>query len=339
MDPTPTTQLAYPIPHCDGEGSLHVFGNQDASHLVMMCAGFPDDHRAFSPFAKRLATTEGCLVGVACLPGYDGDVTSHPKDGYSFADHAVCLREAVKALRSHSTKSVDETQLTAIFHDWGVVPGFKYTNEVLADNSKDLIPDQLVIFDVLLGMHPKTPNKPQLIEQPSKFSEVRKAVITMAYQCSYAITFLLQRYVSKYLAALHCMVMHLILKLFHCLPFSSGDFKYYAELFPMPSASLFRLAYMSYPYLHLWHAIFSGKVKSVLTNCFLPLDLKQTPVLFLYGADKPIFFHDEKVLALLNREQQQGNRSQVVKVKNAGHWLYRQQEDQCFQEVAKYLKS
>jgi hypothetical protein len=133
MDPTPTTQLAYLIPRFDGEGSLHVFGNQNSSHLVIMCAGFPDDQRAFSPLAKRLATTEGCLVGVACLPGYDGDVTSHPKDGYSFADLVICLREAVKALRSHSTKSVDETQLTAIFHDWGVVPGFKYTNEVLAE--------------------------------------------------------------------------------------------------------------------------------------------------------------------------------------------------------------
>jgi hypothetical protein len=66
-------------------------------------------------------------------------------------------------------------------------------------------------------------------------------------------------------------------------------------------------------------------------NCFLPLDMKQTP-------DKPISFHDEKVLALLNREQQQGDRSRA-KAENAGRWLYRQQEDQCFQEIAKYLKS
>jgi hypothetical protein len=48
MDPTPMTQLAYPIPHFDGDGSLHVFGNQNASHLVIMCAGFPDDQRAAS---------------------------------------------------------------------------------------------------------------------------------------------------------------------------------------------------------------------------------------------------------------------------------------------------
>ncbi len=107
----------------------------------------------------------------------------------------------------------------------------------------------------------------------------------------------------------------------------------------MPSASLFRLAYMSYPYLNLWRAILSGKVKSVFLNCFLPLDLKQTPVLFLYGADKLFFFHDEKELALLNREQQQGNRSRVVKVENAGHWLYLQQEEKCFQEIVNYLKS
>jgi pimeloyl-ACP methyl ester carboxylesterase len=82
-----------------------------------------------------------------------------------------------------------------------------------------------------------------------------------------------------------------------------------------------------------------GKVESVLFNCFMPLDLTQTPVLYLYGADKPIFLQPPESIALLNREHQQGNRSRVVKVENAGHWLYLQQEEKCFQEIVKYLKS
>ena len=158
----PTVIQRYPIPH-NGEGSLHLFGPADATQLVIMCPGFPDDHRAFTPLAHRLSQEPSCLVGVICLPGYeyccDSDTSmkiNRAPDGYSFEDWVASLREAVKTLLTYSSKPRSSVKLTGVFHDWGVTCGLQYANQLSEEAAKDLTLDQIVILDVLPMPHPTT---------------------------------------------------------------------------------------------------------------------------------------------------------------------------------------
>jgi pimeloyl-ACP methyl ester carboxylesterase len=335
----PAVKLSYPFPRC-GEGSIHLFGSRDASHLVIMCAGFPDDHKAFTPLAVRLAEECGYLVGVICLPGYGTpfDPSTFHKDGYSFADWVASLREAVKALRSHSTKPTSKTKLTGIFHDWGVIAGLQYTNQTIEEEVKDLMPSQLVIFDVLLGYHPKTTDKPKLSEKDSAIKTTYNSLRVLLYQMFLAIAFVLQKYLPKSMIIAYLSVGSLILKTIEFFPMSRQDFKYVdLQQYVRPSG-LSRLAYICYPYRNMIQALFSGNVGSAFANCSLPLDLTKTPVLFLYGGGKPVSLHNPKAVALLDQEQEQGNRSRSVKVEDAGHWLHWSHLDTCFQEIQQFLK-
>jgi pimeloyl-ACP methyl ester carboxylesterase len=288
----PVTKISYPFPRC-GEGDIHLFGSRDASHLVIMCAGFPDDHKAFTPMAVRLAEECGYLVGVICLPGYGTpfDPSTFHEDGYSFADWVGSLREAVKALRSHSTKPASKTKLTGIFHDWGVIAGLQYTNQTIEEEVKDLMPSQLVIFDVLLGYHPKAPDKPKLSEKDSAIKTIYNSLRVLSYQAFLAMAFVLQKYLPKSMIIAYLSMGAFLLKTIEFFPLSRQDFKY--------------------------------------------VDL---PVLFLYGGGKAVSLHDPKAVALLDQEQEQGNRSRSVKVEDAGHWLHWSHLDTCFQEVQQFLK-
>lgn len=103
--------------------------------------------------------------------------------------------------------------------------------------------------------------------------------------------------------------------------------------------SLAHILYMAYPYYYTWKAILCNS--SELSGFCMPLDLQQTPILYMYGADKNIHFHDATSLALLHmllqQEEAEGRQSKAIEVTNAGHWLYVQQEDVCFHEIVKFL--
>ena len=164
--------LRHPLPRiedCCYQGSLKVFGTQDSKHLIIMCAGYPDNQSSFSTIASRLASECNCLVGVTCLPGYDDTIPidAYPQEGYNFADWPVSLREAVKCLRTHSTQPTDQTTFTAVFHDWGVLAGCMYTNQCLAETNKDenstsddmYTPDRVVFVDLLPFPGRNTPDR------------------------------------------------------------------------------------------------------------------------------------------------------------------------------------
>lgn len=56
------------------------------------------------------------------------------------------------------------------------------------------------------------------------------------------------------------------------------------------------------------------------------------PVLYMYGTNKNIMFHDQYVLDWLKENQQQ-----VIEIKGAGHWFHRQQEDVCYEAISNFV--
>jgi len=329
----PDKICSYPIPHDDTGGSLHLFGNVNAPHLVIMCPGFPDDHSVFHPLAARIASTCNCLVGVTCLPGYDDG--AYPdrawKDGFSFIEWASCVREAVKTLRKQSVSK--DAKLTGIFHDWGCLTGVMYTNQAIFADSKELIPDQVVLFDVLATPHPKETNVPK-VDVP-KLQQAYIGLVLFSYQIVFANTWLLQRYVSDYLAAAHLGLGSLLLFILRLNPISLQD---YTHAIPIFRYRLFQAMYMAYPYFNLWKVIFTGKIRETFPGAYLPRDLERTPILFLYGGSKNAPLHKFNSLALLEQEWKMGNRSRAVCIEKAGHWLYLQEPDTCFENVKTFLE-
>lgn len=318
--------IKYPILHDEEGGSLFLVGKLDAPRLVLMCAGYPDDQSVFMPLAERLAQ-KNCLVGVTCLPGYD---KIGYKDGYTFQECGKCMAEAAKALRAQST-AASRPKLSGIFHDWGCVAGTIFTNQAL-ENESDVVPDEVVLFDVCLPVHPKTTDTKHLeIKEPTTSTAIYSFAVFFAYQILFATCFLLQRYVSKRLAALYHAVGWKFISWLKLVPISSPQDKAYIK-----TRQVSHITYLMYAYYYFWKGILYNP--SDLEGCCLPLDLKKTPVLFLYGADKAIPFHDATNVAVLREEQEQGRRSNAVEIKSAGHWLYLHQQDECFDKVSKFLE-
>lgn len=339
MAAEPVAKLVHPIPHDDTGGLLYIFGDaKNASKLIITCAGYPDDHAAFVPLASNLvASSQDCLVGVSCIPGFDDRPekpwTDHCKDGYSFQEWTVALKEAVKTLRLHSTNP--EATLTFIAHDWGSLLALFYTHSCLRDDLKELLPDQLVLLDVLLFPHPK------MIDEPKSNIPIRtrlyQSVALLSYQVVLASLFFLQRYVSRFLAVIYYGLSFLLLGLVGLIPVTFQDMAYHRSC-PV-SRQLYRSLYMAYPYFNLWKAILTGKTRTSLEGAHLPLDLVKTPILYMYGANKRFHFHSYEGLAILEGQADMGHRSRVVRVQGAGHWLHIQQQETCLQEIVKFLKT
>jgi hypothetical protein len=181
--------LPYSLPKLDDSvytGSLYVYGSANittgtTTHLLLFCAGYPDNHTAFEPLGQRFATeneeeSSSFLVGITCLAGYDDSIplAAYPAQGYTFDEWTIALKEAVKTLRKYHSSLISTTTtasgnphhhqqqpplskattLTCVFHDWAVVPGNIYVNQTLQDDDdsllQDIRPDRMVIFDVLL---------------------------------------------------------------------------------------------------------------------------------------------------------------------------------------------
>lgn len=343
----PDKKIAYAIPNEDDGGCLFLYGKADAANVVLTCAGFPDDHGSFGPLAQRLAKESNCLVGVTCLPGFDDRPEkpwkSHHKEGFTFLEMVASLHEATKVLRAHSTNP--KAKFTAIFHDWGCLAGLMFTNRALIleeDDSSDhhhaFTPDQVVLFDVCLGAHPKATNVP--VPPPkSLLYFLYDLSVQVSYRFVLAACFLLQYYVSSQMAAKLFDYGFLLLNLLHLSPVRAIDNKL-SSVQASEGAEDYkqRLTYIAYPYYYLWKVILTGTLDKDLPGIHLPKDLTTTPVLYMYGLDKNIHFHQDDGLCLLQHEHAQGRRSNAIAVKDAGHWLYKQQADVCFAQVDAFIQ-
>lgn len=310
---TSSLQLSYPIPY-DGVGTMQVFAG-DPEHVVLLCPGFPDDHSSMVPLAKRLKQT----AAVICLPGYDG--RNIVPDGYTYDDWVECFKHAkVKLMEAFKTAK----QFSLIVHDWGVVAGTCFVNACPGETSK------MILLDVLAPLHRSLPDPSPSVDYPPRsiLNNAYTSLVMMTYQLNFAWMFVLQRYVSKYVAAAHMAFSTPILSMLGLLPTRSIEHAYFKKQ-DLKSRLGSKIFYMMYPYYFGWKNIFLGNSK-VLRHFYLP---QTVPVLYLFGAEKNVLFHEPKCLSWLS---QNGGKS--VEVKGAGHWLHWQQPELVFDEIDSFLK-
>jgi len=320
-------------------GALFLYGDPMSSKIAILCAGFADDHTVFQPFANELATKGRTFVGVMCLPGYDDRPEdgvawqSHKPEGYTFDEWCNAVRDAAKVLRQESTNG--NAKFTGIFHDWGVVPGTMWLSRLLKEtdgNTKAWKPDNIVYFDVLLGPSPKAKDLPLNIGSPS----MKETVCSWLYRIVFAKSFLIQRYVSKCLAAVSFVVAISTLQLLRLGPVYDFDTKSIEPLYKDKPKSLYRLCYMMYPYWSLFRNAFFGK--NSFKDYKLHKDWKTTPILYMYGIKKYAQFHDYTSLRMLQREEQENRSlSKAIAVEDAGHFLYVQKQDKCVKAVIDFM--
>lgn len=295
-----------------------------------MSAGFPDDHRPFVPFGSRLAKENDTLVGIICLPGYDDreekpfrDHMKNRQKGYTLDEMSVCFREAAKALRSESTAK-SKVKFTGIFHDWAVAIGLLWANRAIADGS-DNAPDELVLFDVLSPPHPSTHDIP-----PADKTPFLQTIPSWLYRVIFVVSFEIQRIISNAIASfffIFALTLLTVLKLGPTLKIDDET----REKLGMPN--LTHMIYMCYPYCNLW------KKTEDLKEACLPQNLSKCPVLYLYGTKKRGTFHDSSGLKLLQREHEKKmSKSNAIAVDEAGHYLYLQKPDICFDYVVKFMQ-
>ena len=87
----------------------------------------------------------------------------------------------------------------------------------------------------------------------------------------------------------------------------------------------------------MFTSVFTCNVKA-FKYASMPMDLKRTPLLYLYGTEKRVQFHGDICVKVLEREEKEGRSlSKVVAVEDAGHYLYVQKFDVCFDEVETFL--
>lgn len=370
--PKPDKIVPYPIAGGSGgstsssshqaQGSLFLYGNPSSSQIALCCAGFADDHTVFQPFAKSLSQGDGStiaaaggdtvFVGVMCLPGYDDRPqdgqpwTSHKRDGYTADEWADAIREAANVLMSESTSR--GAKFTGIFHDWGVIAGTIWVNRATheaQDHPNVVKPDNVVYFDVL---RPPSKNSKNIVQREVPGRSILQKACGLLYTVVLAKSFLLQRYVSKYLAAFYFVLCFSILNLLGLSPCQKFDTDSIGPLYKDHPISLFRLTYMAYPY---WTNIYQAMLQKVLFGKTLPMetddttrlhdDWNQTPILFMYGLQKNTMFHSNASLQMLEQEPQKkgGSVSKAIGVQDAGHFLYAplQKMDICVKAVLSFM--
>jgi pimeloyl-ACP methyl ester carboxylesterase len=319
--------IAYAIPGHDDGGRLVCYGNKDAKRIVFFCGGWPDDCSVFSPLAQRLAANhKDLLCGVTCLPGYDYTTHSeYRRSAFSTSEVIASLREACKVLRTTVSTNV-EAQMTAIFHDWGCVFGAMLVNRVHKDTPRYF--SSLVYFDILPPVHKSLGVKRSV--------NVKQAVCFTLYTSLFAFCHCVQRYLSLYLAAPILAAGFGLIHVLGLSPTRRIDSLTFRST-QLPKLTLRRIIYKQYPYFNMYKGLLIDD-KRTIAGFHLPVSLQETPVLYMYGVDKNFDFHDDNMLAWLIQEaDKEGSSSKVISVPNAGHWLYLQQADICYEAIQKFL--
>ena len=328
----PQKIVNYPTLGNEDGGSLFLYGDARAQNVALVSPGFPDDHSVFLPFASRLASETDTLVGVTCLPGYDvknwEDQRRAKPEGYNLDECVTALREAAKALRAES-ECPSKPKIIGIFHDWAVLFGNMWANRAIEDRA-DYSPDELVYFDVLPPVHPKMRN--DLPAAPNR--SIYQTFCGTYYQIVQAISFIAQRYLGSAVGLVVYLLGYLPTVILPIGPLLKID------LDILKISSLNHMLYMCYPYYHFWKTLLSFVLlgNKPGDDLFLPSDLKAVPLLFLFGSEKRAFFHSNQTVKFLQREKREKkSKSNAIAMEGAGHWLYLQKADECFDHVKNFM--
>ena len=253
-----------------------------------------------------------------------------------------CIREAAKLLFAEYNKSTTsdgyenqeekKPQFTVIFHDFGVLPGLMFVNRAIEEEDfTQHKPDRVILLDVLVGPHPKFDRRQTKGIVPYTKHEL---LVYGAYRGSFACSFAMLRFISEIVGVITIAILGRLVRLLRLSPLRWIDRKLLVER----KMNRYHVVYTFYPYYYLIQAMFYNK--RALAHASLPLDLVQTPILYIYGTEKNVMFHDHRSLAILEQEEREGRSDcRVVKVEGAGHWMYCQKPDACEQEIRSFLRS
>jgi pimeloyl-ACP methyl ester carboxylesterase len=190
---------------------------------------------------------------------------------------------------------------------------------------------EMILFDVLGPPHPEmdTDLIPKIA--PSSLYEI---YIGVGYRFIFALMHLTQRYMHEKLAKVIFIPLILSMKILRLSP----TYKIDAKVFQNRKTPLdrLRMMYMAYPYVNMPKAMFTGKSQKVFQDFSLPKDLEKTPVLYMYGTEKRIMFHDHRSVQILKSSK---GKSNAIGVDNAGHWLQTegQKMEYCLEKVKEFL--
>ena len=164
--------------------------------------------------------------------------------------------------------------------------------------------------------------------------------VAASYRFAFASSFVLLRFVSEIVGLINYAILYNVLLLLRLNPTYGFDKQYaYDERVARaktPLAFYYHLVYMCYPYYYMFKCLIQQKG---FEDIHIPLDLKATPILYIYGKAKNINFHDWKSLAILEREEREKRSDcRVVAVEGAGHWMYVQKLDVCFDEIRSFIR-
>jgi len=334
------------VPHdlldLEGAGTLFVAGPTDADHLVLLCAGFPDDHSSLAPLARRLAE-RGCLVGVCSMPEFEREGPPLRPQGYTLDEIPQAFAQAAAALHAQSTRhsalyagrSSRATSLSVVVHDWAIYPGLAFANNFGCD--------KLVLFDVIHAtdlMHSASDGTVSLCRPES----LRHEAIHLLYWASLGACFFLWRRC----APVGWLCLYTVFFVAWLCPFLSplGPLDWGGRAFgptglrpwqePNGEATASKAVtpYRCYPYFHAL-TLFADRAgrRRALANVSLASALKRQPILYVFGEDKNAHWHTEAALDALR--QTEG--CSVVSVKGAGHWVYKQAPGPCFDAVERFI--
>ena len=198
------------------------------------------------------------------------------------------------------------------------------------NNNNKMCPDRVVLFDVMGPPHPETENIP-IVAKDTPY----EVLVTLTYRIVFATAYGLRRFVSKTLAKMYMIPCMIALNVLRVAPTLDVDAKVFEQR--KKPLALDRMIYMAYPYFNIFKAMLSGRIMKEFSQFHLPKDLVKTPILYMYGVEKRVNFHDKRSVEILKREAKEGRKSNAIAVEKAGHWLYVQQPELCLEEVVKFV--
>lgn len=194
-----------------------------------------------------------------------------------------------------------------------------------------LVPHQLVLLDVLLAPHRRTlhlppppdpgPLIPQLLQNSRRFT----------YPFVFAVSFFLFRHVSMWVGRFFYTNALRLMFLTGIFPLGLKDVRVEKQRVVRGDHAL----YMTYMYYQTLCSLVGGRSRDFV-GAHLPLDMVTTPVLYLWGAQKKGHYHSPHDVVTI---RQAGGKSQALEVKEAGHWLFLQQADVCYEHIRGFLQT
>ena len=332
------------------EGSLHLYGDPQSQNACFFCGGFPDDHTVWEPMVQNFFLKDNFYCGVTCLAGFDGKLNYHPANGYKIPQMTEAFASALQTFVE--TRENPKSKVTVIVHDWATFIGVMAINIAVANPNISV--DQIILLDVLPKQHPNAPNLPSKSSHQSWISYSRELFVKGLYRACLTTTFILSRF-SKHLASAYvgsCLVFG---RTFNLLPLGDIDFDVLAKRENHGLHDLSQSLYKCYPYYQGALSTLPGQYDKVLGGAHLPVvqqsiqggsqDQQQqwklrTPVLYMYGATKTPFglqFHSVATVEWLHQQEDALLGGRVLKVDNAGHWLFVQQPEICYRHMKEFI--